>query len=135
MLAAGKVAPQLPFFTIWAGRTLEESGQITRAESLYRGGMARYPNAYEFPWRLGLLRLESGHQKEGLESLTRATNMPTATFEPSRDLIAEYVQAGQTGPATEVVSRWLSRNPGDTTAQQILDLLHSMQPGGVPSIR
>ncbi len=125
MLEAGRVAPQLPFFTIWAGRTMEEAGQIARAESLYRSGMARYPSAYEFPWRLGLMQLTTGQDSAGFATLESAAGMPGASFEPSRDLIAQYIQRGDAGRATEVVSRWLARNPGDTTAQQIYELLRA----------
>ena len=125
MLRAADYAPQLPFFLLWAGRTMEGAGQKARAESLYKAAEERNPQAYEFPWRLGLLYLQTGRRDAGYAALRRAATMPNATFDPTRDLTSYLVQNGDMPHAVEAVTNWLAMHPEDTTAAKILSALNA----------
>ncbi len=131
ILQASKLAPTLPFFIVWAGRSMEEQGAWARAESLYKAAAAKDPELYEYPWRLGMLYLDRGRTAEGHQLLDLAATKPNATFDPVQDLVSDLVRHNQPSKAAEAVTRWLSTHPADTTAQKYLSLLQGVSgPGG-----
>lgn len=123
ILHASRLAPSLPFFIVWAGRSMEEQGKWAQAESLYKASAAKYPDMYEYPWRLGMLYLQQGKTAEGHAQLQLSASKQNATFDPVQDLVSDLVRHNDPAKAAEVVSTWLTAHPADTTAQKYLSLL------------
>lgn len=130
ILQASKLAPTLPFFIVWAGRSMEEQGNWPRAESLYKSAAAKHPEMYEYPWRLGMLYIQRGRATEGQAQLRLAASKANATFDPVQDLVSDLVRHNDPGKASEAVSTWLTAHPADTTAQKYLSLLGGVGAGG-----
>ncbi len=123
ILHASRLAPSLPFFIVWAGRSMEEQGQWARAESLYTAAAAKSPDQYEYPWRLGWLYLQQGKTEQGRAQLRLAAQKPTSTFDPVQDLIGDLYRHNEMDKAAAEVRSWLTSHPGDTTAMKYLALL------------
>jgi tetratricopeptide (TPR) repeat protein len=110
---ARKISPDFPGLLEYLARLYDGSGNAAKAESLYREGLARYPNSPEFYFHLGTMAYRRGNIEESIDLLRRATTMNQQYFDWFSALFTVYWQTGQREAALEVLRGWLRAHPED----------------------
>jgi hypothetical protein len=110
---ARKISPDFPGLLEYLARLYDGSGNAAKAESLYREGLARYPNSPEFYFHLGTMAYRRGNIAESIDLLRRATAMNQQYFDWFSALFTVYWQTGQSEAALEVLRGWLRAHPED----------------------
>jgi tetratricopeptide (TPR) repeat protein len=124
---AAKMTPDFPGIYEYLGRLYEESGDYRAAEEAYRTGLAREPGAVEYPFLLGSLLYERGHQEnqpelrqQGIALLQRSVELNQQYFDWFGALFSALWTEGRRQEAVEVLRTWLRAHPEDSARQDLL---------------
>jgi Tfp pilus assembly protein PilF len=125
---ARKISPDFPGLLEYLGRLYDGSGDVAKAESLYRDGLARYPASPEFYYHLGTLEYRRGNVPQAIERLRRATELSQQYFDWFSALFTVYWQTGQQEAALDVLRLWLRAHPDDRqTAEELKQFEDSLR--------
>jgi len=117
---ARKISPDFPGLLEYLGRLYDGTGDVAKAESLYRDGLARYPSSPEFYYHLGTLEYRRGNVPQAIDLLRQATLLSQQYFDWFSALFTVYWQTGQREAALEVLRLWLRAHPDDRqTAEEL----------------
>jgi tetratricopeptide (TPR) repeat protein len=119
---AQEISPDFPGLLEFMGRLYDSAGDVAKAESLYRDGLARFPASPEFYYHLGTLAYRNGRTAEAIEYLKQATVLNQQYFDWFSALFTVYWQSGQRAAALEVLRTWLRAHPEDRQTAE--DLRH-----------
>jgi len=127
MSDAAKMTPDFPGIFEYLGRLYEESGDYAAAERSYRTGLAQEPGAVEYPFLLGSLLYERGHQEnrpelrqQGIALLQRSVELNQQYYDWFGALFAALWTEGRRDEAVEVLRTWLRAHPEDAQRQDLL---------------
>ena len=127
MSDAAKMTPDFPGIYEYLGRLYEEAGNYAAAEQAYRTGLAQEPGAVEYPFLLGSLLYDRGHQEnraelrqQGIALLRRSVELNQQYFDWFGALFSALWSEGRKEEAVEVLRTWLRAHPEDAQRQDLL---------------
>ena len=128
---ARKISPDFPGLLEFLGRLYDANNQPDKAETAYREGLTRFPDAPEFHFHLGTLEYRKGNVTEAVRLLREACQLSQQYFDWYSALFTVLWQTGQKEEALEVLRTWQRAHPEDQqTTGEIAKFEDSLRTGG-----
>lgn len=125
----GTISPEYPPYLNIMGPLYAQAGDYLKAEEFLKTVAARSPNSAEVYLHLGYTYEGEGREEDALAAYRKAIEIDPNQAEAYRRAAQQLYRLRRTGEAIDLLERWISLHPEDTSTQRALQILRGESSG------